>query len=270
MFPESIITKEGELPGKTLAVFVGIHGNEKVGPFMFERLLQTISIDRGRVYFVYANPPAIEKNVRSVNENLNRLFTRTVVGDEYEFLRAYELMDILDGCDALLDIHSYNSEEGEPFAITSERGYDLASILNVPIIATGFGELGKGTDDYMERQGKIGLCLECGTTNKAHDFVDFAERSVMQFLKYFNAVESDIAFDSVSQRYFVVKSLHTKKTSDFSFSSKFRDFEILPNDKPFLLDGTTSVTANPQEAILFPRDDVPVGGEVCIVGEFLK
>ncbi len=46
-------------------------------------------------------------------------------------------MDILDECDALLDLHSYNSPEGEAFAITKSNGYDFVSRMNVPLVASG-------------------------------------------------------------------------------------------------------------------------------------
>ncbi|MEK9177440.1 MAG: succinylglutamate desuccinylase/aspartoacylase family protein, partial [Patescibacteria group bacterium] len=107
------VRKDGKAPGKTLAVFGGMHGNERVGVRAIEHLVSTLSVLRGTVHLVYANPPAIEKNVRLVDANLNRLFDRGIKGDTYEYARALELMDLLDSCDALLDIHSYNSPTGD-------------------------------------------------------------------------------------------------------------------------------------------------------------
>lgn len=270
MFPESIIKKSGQKEGKTLAVFAGIHGNEKAGVRALNNIIPNIEIDSGTVYFVYANPPAIERDLRYVNKNLNRLFSRDMAGKEYEIKRACELMDILDTCDALLDLHSYNSPEGDPFAITESNGYDFVSRINVPLVASGFGELGYGSDDYMFRNGKVGVCVECGTSNNYEKFTPFAEHVTKQFLSYFGVIDDRIAYDTHEQKYFRVKKLHKKQTDGFRFTEQFHDFELLPTNRPFIIDGNTEITASINEAIMFPRADVPVGEEVCIVGEFLK
>jgi succinylglutamate desuccinylase len=271
MFPESIIKKEGALPGKTLAVFAGIHGNEKAGVHALQNIIPTIQIDSGTVYFVFANPPAIEKDTRYINKNLNRLFSRDVRGDEYEVSRAHELMDILDQCDALLDLHSYNSPTGDPFAITEANGFEFVSKIDVPIVASGFGDMGYGTDDYMYRNGKIGICLECGTSNNYEHFTPYAEKAVRQFLAHFGVIEDVITSPSpITQTFVTVKKLIKKQTEQFSFSKDFKDFELLPTDSPFITDGDTEVYAEENEVILFPRADVPVGEEVCIIGEFVR
>ena len=270
MFPDSIVKKVGDKEGKTLAVFAGIHGNEKAGVRALNNLLPKIKIDSGTVYFVYANPPAIEKGVRYVNKNLNRLFLKEVSGDEYEVKRAHELMDILDECDALLDLHSYNSPEGEAFAITESNGYDFVSRINVPLVASGFGDLGYGSDDYMFRGGKIGVCVECGTSNNYEVFTPFAERVIKQFLSYFGAVDAGVSYDTSKQQFFKVNRLLKKQTEDFRFTREFRDFELLPTDEPFIIDGDAALTASVNEAIVFPRAEVPLGEEVCIIGEFFE
>ena len=268
MFPGSIIKKEGAQRGKTLAVFAGIHGNEKAGVIALESMVKNFSIERGTVYFVFANPPAIEKNQRLVHKNLNRLFSREVTGNEYEYARAVELMDVLDTCDALLDLHSYNSETGDPFVIAEKNAQDFTSLLDVEIIAEGFGDMGYGTDDYMCRNGRIGICLECGTSNRFEEFVPFANTAVMQFLSFYGAISNEtVAYNRIQKR-IRVKKLMYKQTNDFRFSRNFRDFEVLPTDEPYIVDGDITIFAEDGEMIMFPRPDVSVGEEVCIIGEF--
>lgn len=77
MFPDSIVKKVGDKEGKTLAVFAGIHGNEKAGVRALNNLLPKIKIDSGTVYFVYANPPAIEKDARYVIKILSAFFEKS-------------------------------------------------------------------------------------------------------------------------------------------------------------------------------------------------
>ncbi len=270
MFPESIVKKVGNTNGKTIAVFAGIHGNEKAGVIALRHLIEKLEIVKGTVYFVFANPPAIEQNKRYIHKNLNRLFSRNITGDEYEVSRARELMDLLDTCDALLDLHSYNSESGEPFAIAEMNADDIVKKFNVGIVAEGFGDMGYGTDDYMYRNGKIGICLECGTSNRYKELIEFADKSVRQFLKYFECIHDDVEYVSVPQRRVRVKKLIYKQSPDFRFTHDFLDFEVLPTDKPFISDGEINLVAQPGEVIMFPRPDVKVGEEVCIIGKFVE
>ncbi len=268
MYPKSIIKKVGKLPGKTVAVFAGVHGNEKVGVLALRKIIKKVAVTSGTVYFVFANPPAISKNKRLVNKNLNRLFSRSIRGSEPEVKRARELMDILDKCEALLDIHSYNSKTGSQFAITEKRGFKVIQKMNFPIVASGFSKLGDGGDGYMEKHRKIGICIECGTTNKCKKFLPLAENSVYQFLYYFGCIEKKVEYSSVKQQYLSVKKMIYKKTDEFKFVKSFKDFERLPAKKVFATDGKTKHTAIKNECILFPRPDVKIGGEAGIIGEF--
>ncbi|MEX0931216.1 MAG: succinylglutamate desuccinylase/aspartoacylase family protein [Candidatus Paceibacterota bacterium] len=270
MYSNSIIKKQGKLPGKTIAVFAGVHGNEKVGIVTLKKIIPNIEIVSGTVYFVFANPPAIEQNKRIVNKNLNRLFSRDLRGDTYEDKRAHELMDLLDTCDALLDIHSYNSPTGSQFAISEKRGFPLLKKMNFPIVVTGFSSLGNGTDGYMEKQKKIGICVECGTTKKYKQFISLAEDTIYQFLQHFKCIESKVPFSVVDQKYVKAKRIIYKKSRQFKFMKEFTDFERLSKDSIFATDSGYNHKASKNECILFPREKAKIGEEVCIIGEFIK
>jgi succinylglutamate desuccinylase len=267
MYPGSIIKKTGQKSGKTLAVFAGIHGNEKVGVLTLKKLIDEIEIISGTVYFVYANPPAIKKGVRQVNANLNRLFRRNISGKSYEYERARELMKILDTCDALLDLHSYNSKTGNQFAISEKRGFKILKKMDFPIIVSGFSTLGSGTDGYMEKRGKIGICVECGTSNRYRKFMPLAEKTVYQFLQYFGSIDRKVAHSSSSQTFIRVKRMILKKSNKFRFVKNFKDFERLKQGSPFAYDGETAYKAAKNECILFPRPKGKIGSEACIIAE---
>ena len=268
MPPKTIIKKTGKLPGKTLAIFAGIHGNEKVGIITLKKLIREVKIKAGTVYFVFANPLAIEKGKRMVNANMNRLFSRDVVGTDPEHKRAKKLMDLLDTCDALLDIHSYNSPSGDQFAISEKRGHAILKKMDFPIIGTGFSKLGHGTDGYMEKNKKVGICIECGTTNKYKKFLDLAENSAYQFLQHFGCIDKKVEYSHIAQKYVSVKRMVHKQTAGFAFAKEFKDFESLPAGKAFATDGKTRHLAAKNQCILFPRPNVKIGEEVCIVGGF--
>ncbi|HMB66193.1 MAG TPA: succinylglutamate desuccinylase/aspartoacylase family protein, partial [Patescibacteria group bacterium] len=178
---QHIIKKSGGKPGKKLAVFAGVHGNEKAGVFALEKLIKNLEIEAGEVYFVYANPRAIEQDVRYTEKNLNRCFFKEA-GGSYEEKRAKELMPILDECDALLDLHASNNKEATPFVICGEDCRDIVGIFDFDIISFGWDDIEPGsTDGYMYHQGKPGICLECGSVYQSEENFDLAYDSALRF-----------------------------------------------------------------------------------------
>lgn len=273
MTNESIVKKVGSLPGKTVAIFAGIHGNEKVGVLALERLSKELVIKSGVVYLVYANPPAVEADKRFVHKNINRLFSQDSVegeNDSYEDVRARELMKLLDGCDAVLDIHSYNSETGDQFAFCEPNGYDIIKKMDFPIIVSRNKPDPKLPSTtvmgYMNKIG-VGICIECGTSNKAEQFVDLALKSAYQFLQYFGNIDTSVPYDNVAHKFIKSDRMLYKKNDAFRFVKDFKDFEPLPANEPFAFDGDEPLIAGENECIFFPRPNVPVGGEVCLIGK---
>ena len=237
-----------------------------------ERLNKELEIKSGVVYLVYANPPAIEADKRFLHKNINRLFSQDSLeskDDLYEDIRARELMKLLDGCDAVLDIHSYNSEEGEQFAFCEPNGYAIVKNMDFPIIVS------RNKPDpnlhsttvmgYMNKRG-VGICIECGTSNKPEKFLDLAIKSAYQFLQYFGSIDTLAPYDAVPQRFIKNDRMLYKKSDNFRFVKDFKDFESLLPNEPFAFDGEEPLIAGNNECIFFPRPNVPIGGEVCLIG----
>ncbi len=271
MIKESIIRKEGSTAGKTVAIFAGVHGNEQVGVRVLERLENELRVKAGIVFLVNANPPAIEANKRFLAQNLNRLFSEKHDGDEeYEDQRAKELMAILDQCDAVLDIHSYNSLSGRQFSFCEPNGYDIIKLMDFPIIVSCHNPDPKMYSTtvmgYMNKKGGVGICIECGTSNKPDEFTELALKSAYQFLQYFENIEPTTPYDNVVQQIIKNDRMLYKKNENFKFVKDFKDFEPLPSGKAFAFDGDEPLIAGENECIIFPRPDVPIGGEVCLIG----
>lgn len=268
----SIFTKKGSMPGKTLAVFAGVHGNEKAGVEALKRILKEIKVEKGTVYFVFANPEAIKKNIRQINKNLNRCFLKNNKGKSVEDKRARELMKILDKCDALLDLHASNSKEATPFIICEKKAYDIAEKMNFEIISSGWNRIEPGgTDGYMFEQGKPALCLECGSVFKLNQNIKLAEKSAYQFLQFFGCIEKKVTFSRRKKRRFIKATRAvTKKTNNFSFRKKFNDFEKLKNGEIIATDGRKKYIAGKNELIIFPNAKGPVGSEAFIIGKDIE
>lgn len=268
MNKDNIIKKIGKEPGKKIAIFAGVHGNERVGILALERLIKDIEIERGEVWFVYANPRAVSKNVRYIEKNLNRCFLKELEGSSYEELRAKELMGLLDKCDALLDLHASNNKNSTPFIICEKEFYDIAKIFDFNIISFGWNKIEPGaTDGYMQNQGKLGICLECGSVYRSEENQDLAYKSVLQFLKYFGAISSDIEFSKNKKKIIKVFKAIKKKTENFKFNKDFADFEELEEGKVFAQDGDVEYIAKSNECIILPNSNKRIGEEVFVLGK---
>jgi len=265
---ETII--RGKNPGARLAIFGAIHGNETVGVKAFNKLLPNISIDAGEVHFVVANPLALEKGKRQVNANMNRIF-KDENGDTPEHKRVAELKEILVQSDALLDIHGFNDQEGEPFIICRSDLYDLAAELPFRIVSSGWNKTHPGsTDWYMETLGKPGLGIECGSVHKTEEYVDLAISTIYSFLKYFgciNKIPEEYQRVTPNQIFVEVEKQIIKKTNAFKFAREFHNFGELKDGELIATDGDTQYFAEEGQFVLFPREDKPIGGEVFLIGK---
>ncbi|SFS80043.1 succinylglutamate desuccinylase/aspartoacylase domain-containing protein [Halostagnicola kamekurae] len=98
-----------------IAILAGVHGDEPCGVRAVERLLeQRPSVERP-VKLVVANERALEKQVRYVDEDLNRAFPGDPNAETHEGQLAAKLTDELEGC-LTFSMHSTQSHS-EPFAI---------------------------------------------------------------------------------------------------------------------------------------------------------
>lgn len=266
-----IIKKVGPNKGTTLAVFAGTHGNEQAGIKAMQNVLDKVTIKNGIVYFVLANPEAIKQNVRYVEKNLNRCFLKDNRGQTLEDKRAKELMKILDQSIALLDLHSSNSLNTTPFVIVEKAWPDIVLNLGFDIVSSGWDKLEPGTaDGYMYNNGKVGLCLECGSVSQTDDNIKLAEKSIYQFLQYYDIIEKQVEYSRRKQKVIEVNKVVLRKTDDFSFVKKFADFELLLEGKVFAQDGEHKYIAGKNECIIFPRLNCKIGEEIFIIGNMLN
>lgn len=268
-----VVSISGQEPGKRVAIFCGIHGDEKAGIMTVNYLEKNLKPLQGEVILVYANPPAIANNVRYVNQNLNRVFLREKDREGYEDVIATELMDILDTCDALLDLHSYNERLGEstPFLICESDCFELVSKMDFKIIASGFDKIEKGsTDGYMFKNGKIGICAELGAIENPDEFVELGIKTAYQFLQYFDIVDKEYPYDSTEQSFIQADFIYKRQTANFTFSKKLMTFDKVTRGEIIAVDGNKELTAPYDGRILFPQPDYPIGVEAYLLARDLN
>lgn len=172
------LTFKGEKDGPVFLVTGAVHGNEKCGTAAIGRLVMEIEsglvrITQGTLVCVpICNPRAYDMHKRQAEANLNRVMIRHSAPALYEHHLANALADIIDGCDIMLDLHSYSSGV-RPFLFLdtdtpAHRAY--AAALGIPFWITGWDDLYADAQDlnagdtmtYAKAAGKMGLLVECG------------------------------------------------------------------------------------------------------------
>lgn len=177
---KSIIVRKSKIPGKTIVIMGGVHGSEPAGIKVL-KMLEKIKPLSGTLYLILGNPEAVLRKTRFTEENLNRVF-HNKTGKTYEHVRAREIREILKKCDALLDIHGYIKTWGikKPLIICEKGSIETAKKLGIKTISYNWKKFHKGSSDhYMDKIGKIGICIECGPNGDKNAYkigLDVAER----------------------------------------------------------------------------------------------
>lgn len=174
---EDFVRYEGALPGPSIFVLGGVHGNERVGILVVRQLVQELAegkreVVAGTLTIGLGNPAAVEKNVRAIEgRNLNRYFSSSVLGTDdgsYEYQRAQLIAGYIREADIFIDIHSTN-EPSVPFVASKNDDahrdvfcwFTPDRVLVDPTYMFGGGEA-VATEEYANTQGKVGICFETG------------------------------------------------------------------------------------------------------------
>ncbi|MEK6848662.1 MAG: succinylglutamate desuccinylase/aspartoacylase family protein [Nanoarchaeota archaeon] len=264
-----VIEKISTRPGNTLVVLSGIHGNEICGVKAFDDMISNLTIESGKVYFIYANLKAIKQNKRFIDYNLNRLFRRTIPKEAFESLEvktAKEIVPYLKKADAMLDIHASFTPNSFPFVICDKKWIKTSNIFNANIVSFNWDKFEPGsTDYYMNKQRKPGFCYECGflkdpaSTNKA-------KRAIMQFLIYYKCLSGRLTLES-NQRIIKIIGLYKNKYGVFRKSKDFKDFELLKEDTIVGKDGNKKIIVDKGKLIIFARDIDNLGEECFLMAK---
>lgn len=275
---EGVSIYDTGIPGPTVGIIGGVHGNERAGMTIVRRIkLKGYGIHLGKLILIEGNPCAIKEKVRFTETNLNRKFRKlneieSKMGDDlpYETVRAQELLPFLDECEALLDLHEHYSPELGSFIICEKPSYDVARRIGAPIISSGWStaEAG-GTDGYMAKNNKPGICFELGYLKNTEKNVKLGLKVVNRFLSAYGMIkpESRPLFPEKKTKYVQALYSHIRRDKQFKLSRQFKSFESLSEGELIAQDGNKKVFAGKDEIIIFPREDDPIGTEAFTVGQ---
>lgn len=196
---ERVIGRHGNAAaGPLLIVTAGIHGNEPGGVIALRRVLARMSelphALRGELLALSGNRAALAKNVRYVDEDLNRLWSAARLrelaaanpaNDNCEQREQRELLAEIERALAVrrekvvvLDLHS-TSGGGPPFSLMGDtlQNRAVAFALGVPVLL-GLEENVEGTLlEYFGERGMVSVVLE-GGQNQDPRTVDQHESAV--------------------------------------------------------------------------------------------
>jgi len=267
---EEIIEIKGKRTGPVSIVLAGVHGNEKCGVEVFQRILTDMQIENGRVLFGYGNPRAIKSNKRSIETNLNRIFKNNnlLSSNEkmsYEYERAQFLKTYFAQADALLDVHASLTPNSKPFIICEANAKGIVKYLPIGLVVSGFDQVEPGgTDYYMNSIGKIGICAECGYLGDSSSKYA-AEKSIFAFLKARGHIKNNLK--PRKQSYVRIYTLYKTMTNKFTLVKSFNDFEEVSEGQVIGIDGEKEVRTEKSGVILFARNREKIGAEAFLFGE---
>lgn len=285
----SIWQIKSDLPGPSICIFGGIHGNEKTGILVIKTLRDFFSENnqtllRGTLTFGLGNQKAIALNTRGTeNRDLNRYFTSTCetdpIDNSYEAQRATLLAPFIRQADITIDLHA-TTKQSIPFicSVTSPAHERLYRWFGANIVLTDPDFILAGipctTDDYAESFGKIGVTYEAGWMED----VSGKDRTLQAIFSIL-AQEGLIApIDSLPP------ALPTKKyqlteavilTSDsFSFAPGFgtHTFQNVTPENCIATMDSTPIYPKEKSVIIFPK--IPalwiIGKPVCYLAREIK
>ena len=169
---------DSPVSGSNVLFLGAIHGNEPAGAKAIFKVVEkfagrALSLQKGSVCLIpVCNPRAFEKNVRQIDENLNRVIKDWDNPTNYEQQLGKEIASYIKESDIIIDLHSSHCREDKPF-IFNDYPDDLADKLceaqNIQYIVKGWPEIYASspindfsTGNCAHIYNKSCLTIECG------------------------------------------------------------------------------------------------------------
>ncbi len=200
---------------KSICVVACVHGNEPYGAELLERLKK---MKLGRLKLILANKAAYRKNVRFIDEDLNRCFPGNPDGNAEQKI-AFRLTKLIRKFDIVIDLHSASTPT-PAFIITTrftKRHRELICrlpILRVVLMSRKLAQ-GKSLIDHCP----LGISLEMGQ----HDDPRLADKTirVLRTLFIAHGLIKGRKGKAIRQRYYEVYGLALHKDNPAHVKGNF-------------------------------------------------
>ena len=283
----SLITKyEFEAPreGIELLILAAVHGNETAGTKACNRLIAELNADKitlknGFLTLVpVCNPEAYRKDIRCVEENLNRVVMIHERPQTYEQRLANEICPLIQRSQITLDLHSTHCFGDVPFAFCDypdEYNRRLIDALDVDYVLEGWPDIygqQQQIQDYSTEHcahfyGKTATTLECGY-HKAPEAADLAYRAIIGTLATFGLIEGNVPSFRNKQR--IKMNSFIIKERDGSLCRAYKHLDkISRGEKLAVYDDGEILYAPDDGYILLPNLKAELGTEWYYLGSAL-
>lgn len=238
----------GNKKGPLLIITAGVHGNEPSGIHALQRIFAELEHTKpsfsGKLIGIAGNVAALNKNVRFIDEDLNRTWTAKnlskTMGYNHEETEMREIIEILEkekpdefSLCYFMDCHS-TSSESIPYISVQDVGKNNTWAHQFPVfIVKGFSDIVNGSiDKYFSKQGMTGFTFEAGqhnakNTSKHHEGLIWLalkkanKLDLKQLSCYPECTETIENNDEITQKTFEITYRHGLTEKD--------DFKMLPN-----------------------------------------
>lgn len=239
--------------GPLLFVTAGVHGNEPSGVEALKRVFKALKISKptinGCLVGVIGNTAGLAKNVRYINEDLNRTWTEDNISnqnkDTSEQLEMHEIIKVLEQFPEadftkryFMDCHT-TSSDSLPYVSVQLVNDNNKWAHNFPTyIVQGFSDIVYGAiDHYLSRIGLTGFTFEAGQ-HTSNSSVENHEGMIWLALKeaceldlsiipgYPTCVEKFSVQNAPEQKTFKIIYRHGLEDQDqFEMKSGFKNFQ---------------------------------------------
>jgi len=274
------ISRDEDLPHPHVGIVGAVHGNEPCGLGAIADLRVRANsgdlvLGEGTIVLIHGNPEASRQDVRYTKdgEDLNRIFDLAYVGKipreqwGYEHRRAVELSPIIEGLDALLDLHSASSVT-PAFAIINEAGKsrDIARHLGVRHVTHAWNEVtDKVLGGALASLDRPALCIECGQHDDPRA-AELAKSAAEKFLLTLGVLQG--TFPPKAQVIFLeVTEILKKPSPSFQFARPIQGLTVLEAGDVLGTDGTIDFTLERQCYALLPNEDAHVGDDLVYLAQ---
>lgn len=283
--PQKVTFVGKEKSGPHILIFGAIHGDEGCGPIAIEKVIQKIkngvlTLGQGSVTFVpICNPKAHREKTRVHKENLNRIFKKTEQPHLYEEHLANYLCELVDTCDALLDIHSsFVSAPSHAFVdYPTPENMAFAKALNPEFLLFDWPAVYENnpfafpawtTDRYAHEAGKIGILVECG---KHDDPIALrrAEDAILRTLAHFELIPSTVPDTNATEPKAVyMNRIFRRESANDRFTQTWTHLQFVPAGTHVAEYASgEQVYTEHDSYVLFPKDYALPGGEWFYLGQ---
>lgn len=270
----------GKAEGPTLIFFGGMHGNEKAGVYALKDALKCINPKQlnGSIYAIAGNLKALERDLRYIDADLNRLWTTANIEaiknkailnhEEKELLKLLSLLeDILNknsGPFYFFDLHTTSSKT-LPFITINDAliNRKFSRLFPVPIVLGIEEYLNGPLLSYINTLGYVSLGFESGQHLDAQSvenniaFINLVMHYTGAFrinkkdkIAHYNLLEEESK--SLNQ-FFEITHLHKINSEDsFKMKEGFDSFQKIQKGVEVALSNKASIYSNHNGLIFMP------------------